>query len=94
MLRNIMIPLAIALVLGSSALSTSAFARGGGGGDYGGNDFHGNHFAGFGDGRTPGDGYGGYGGRASGLRGEFHGYGPRDVWGHWGAYYGPMIPMI
>jgi hypothetical protein len=20
------------------------------------------------------------------------GYGNRDVWGHWGAYYGPMIP--
>jgi hypothetical protein len=19
---------------------------------------------------------------------------PRDVWGHWGAYYGPMIPPI
>ena len=19
-------------------------------------------------------------------------YGDRDVWGHWGAYYGPMIP--
>jgi hypothetical protein len=21
----------------------------------------------------------------------FGGYGDRDVWGHWGAYYGPMI---
>jgi hypothetical protein len=20
--------------------------------------------------------------------------GPRCVWGHWGAYYGPMIPPI
>jgi hypothetical protein len=20
------------------------------------------------------------------------GHGNRDVWGHWGAYYGPMIP--
>jgi hypothetical protein len=20
------------------------------------------------------------------------GYGSRDVWGHWGAFYGPMIP--
>ncbi|SHG67521.1 hypothetical protein SAMN05444169_3616 [Bradyrhizobium erythrophlei] len=24
--------------------------------------------------------------------GNFSGYGKRDVWGHWGAYYGPMIP--
>jgi hypothetical protein len=23
---------------------------------------------------------------------NFSGYGNRDVWGHWGAYYGPMIP--
>jgi hypothetical protein len=24
--------------------------------------------------------------------GNFSGNGSRDVWGHWGAYYGPMIP--
>jgi len=24
--------------------------------------------------------------------GTFNGYENRDVWGHWGAYYGPMIP--
>ena len=24
--------------------------------------------------------------------GNFSGYGNRDVWGHRGAYYGPMIP--
>ena len=91
MLRNAIIVLAIVLVLGSSGLSTSAFARGAG---YGGGDgFRGNHFGG-GFGGTPGDGYGGYGNRASGLRGGFRGYGGRDVWGHWGAYYGPMIPMI
>jgi hypothetical protein len=23
---------------------------------------------------------------------NFNGYGNPDVWGHWGAYYGPMIP--
>jgi hypothetical protein len=23
---------------------------------------------------------------------NFGGTGNRDVWGHWGAYYGPMIP--
>jgi hypothetical protein len=28
------------------------------------------------------------------LRAELRGYGSRDVWGHWGAYYGPMIPTI
>jgi hypothetical protein len=85
MLRNAMVVLAIVLFLGSSGLSTSAFARGGGG-----DGFRGNHFSG----GAPGDGYGGYGNRAGGLRGGFSGYGGRDVWGHWGAYYGPMIPMI
>ena len=55
--------------------------------------FRGNHFSG-GFGVIPGDGYGGYGNRASGLRGGFHRYGGRDVWGHWGTYYGPMFPTI
>ena len=32
-----------------------------------------------------------YGNLASDLRGEFCGYGGRDVWGHWGGYYGPMV---
>jgi hypothetical protein len=54
-----------------------------------GDGFRGNHFGG-GFAGTPGDGYGGYGNRASGSR-EYRG---RDVWGHWGAYYGPMIPNI
>ncbi len=22
------------------------------------------------------------------------GYGGRDVWGHWGTYYGPMVPTL
>jgi hypothetical protein len=58
MLRNAIAVLAIVLVLGSSGLSTSAFARGAG---YGGGDgFHSDHFGGgFGD--TPGDSRGGYG---------------------------------
>jgi hypothetical protein len=25
------------------------------------------------------------------LRGGFKEHGQRDVWGHWGAYYGPMV---
>jgi hypothetical protein len=61
-------------------LGSSAFARDGGY-DGGGEGFRGSHFGG-GFGRTPG------------LRGGFRGYGSRDVWGHWGAYYGPMIPTI
>ena len=90
MLRNAITVLAIVLVLGSSGLS-SAFARGAG---YGGDDgFHSNHFGG-GFGGTPGDSRGGYGNCASGLRGGFRGYGSRDVWGHWGAYDGPLIPPI
>jgi hypothetical protein len=34
------------------------------------------------------------GGSVSGLHRGFHGYGRPDVWGHRGAYYGPMIPPI
>ena len=33
------------------------------------------------------------GGSVSGLH-RFHGYARPDVWGHRGAYYGPMIPPI
>jgi hypothetical protein len=79
MLRNAIVTLAIVLVLGSSA-----FARGGGYGG-GGDGFRGSHFGG-GFGGTPGN-HGGYDNRASR-------YGSRDMWGHWGAYYGPMIPTI
>ena len=25
---------------------------------------------------------------------RFSGYEGRDVWGHWGTYYGPMVPPI
>ena len=25
------------------------------------------------------------------LHDEFCGHGDRDVWGHWGGYYGPMV---
>jgi hypothetical protein len=37
------------------------------------------------------DGHSCYRTRASGLHGRLCGYEDRDVWGHWGAYYGPMI---
>ena len=96
MLRKAMVVLAVTLVLGGSALSSSAFARSGGygGGGLGGRSFRSDHFAGaFGDGRTVGEGYGGFSGRVSRLRGSFHRYRRDDVWGHWGAYYGPMISI-
>jgi hypothetical protein len=77
MLHKPIVVLAVALVLGTSGLSTSAFARG-------------NHVGeGFGD--TDGHRHGAYDNRTSSLRGGFRGYENRDAWGHWGAYYGPMI---
>lgn len=91
MLRNVIVVLAIVFVFGSSGLSTSAFAGGGYG--VGGDGFRGNHFGGGFD-RTPGDGHSGYANRHGGLRGGFRGYVGRDVWGHWGSYYGPMISSI
>jgi hypothetical protein len=94
MSRSAIVVLAIVLVLGSSGLSTTAFARSGGhGGGRGVDGSRDNHIGG-GFGGTPGDGYAGYGNRASGLRGGSQGYGGRDVWGHWGGYYGPMISSI
>jgi hypothetical protein len=69
-----------------------AQASGHGGDGGGGGGFRGNHFSsGFG---APGDGYRGYDNRVNGLRGESRGYGARDMWGHRGAYYGPMVPTI
>jgi hypothetical protein len=29
-----------------------------------------------------------------GERDGFCGYEGRDVWGHWGTYYGPLVPSI
>jgi hypothetical protein len=93
MSRSATLVLAILLALGSCGLSASAFARDGGyraGGA--GAGVRGDNFRGFGG--APGDGYADYGNRANGWCGEFRGCGSRDLWGHWGAYYGPMIPMI
>jgi hypothetical protein len=90
MFRSATVVLAILLVLGSSGLSAGAFARDRGyGAGTGGVGFRGNNFDG-GFGGAPGDDYNGN--LTSGLRGEFRGHRGRDVWGHWGAYYGPMIP--
>lgn len=29
-----------------------------------------------------------------GEDGRFRGQESRDVWGHWGTYYGPMVPTV
>jgi hypothetical protein len=34
-----------------------------------------------------------YGNPAGGLRVELCGYLDRDVWGHWGGYYGPTVSV-
>jgi hypothetical protein len=99
MLRNTTAFLAIILLLGSSALSTSAFAysgrdRGYGAGGRGRDGFPRDHFAGGFGGRIAGGTHGGHAGRLGGLGSEFRGYRHGDAWGHWGAYYGPMIPPI
>ena len=92
MSRTATVVIAVLLVLGSSGISRNAFARGdghGGGGDH----FRDNHFSsGFRD--TSHDRYGGYGNRTGGLNGGLRGPGGRDMWGHWGAYYGPMLPTF
>jgi hypothetical protein len=93
MLRKTMVVVAIVL-LGSSGLSTSTFARSGGHGGGGrGDSFRGNHLRG-GFGGIRGDSFGGYRNGTGGLHNGLRGYGNRDVWGRWGAYYGPMIPAI
>lgn len=85
-MRHATVILATLLVLGSFGLSASAFARGGYGTGGGAVGSRGNNVGGgFGDAPD------GYDNRASDLRGEFHDYRGRDVWGHWGAYYGSMI---
>lgn len=94
MLRKATVVLAIVFVLGNFGLSTSALARGGGhGGGGGGDGFRGNHLRG-GFGGIPAESFGGSDNRTGGLHDALRGYGNRDVWGHWGTYYGPMIPAI
>jgi hypothetical protein len=92
MLHKTMIVVATTLVVGGSALSTSAFARDGSYRPYPGPDgFRGNHFAGaFKRGRTVGGSHTGY---VRGLRGGLNGDRQGDVWGHWGEYYGPMVSV-
>ncbi len=93
MLRKTMVVVAVVL-LGSSGLSTSVFARSGGHGGGGrGDSVRVNHLRdGFGGIRA--DSFGVYDNSTGGSHNGLPGHGNRDVWGHWGAYYGPMIPAI
>jgi hypothetical protein len=91
MLRSAAIVLAILLALGSFGFSASAFARDGG--YRTGGAGVGVRSDNFGGGLGGTAGYDDTGNHTSGL-GELRGCRGRDVWGHWGAYYGPMIPMI
>ena len=84
MFRKVIVVLATVLVLGSSALSTSAFALSGGHGESARRDSFRGSFAGIPRDSVKGNGTDGL---LHGLRGN----GNRDVWGHWGTYYGPMI---
>jgi hypothetical protein len=94
MLRKAIVGLAIVFVLGNFVLCTSALARGGGHGESGrGDSFGGNHLRG-GFAGIAGDSFGGHGNRTRGLHRGLRGYENRDVWGHWGTYYGPMIPAL
>jgi hypothetical protein len=88
MLRSATVILAI-LLISCSGLSVTAFASGG----VGGGDAFRSHHIGRGFGVTPRENYGGYGNPSRSLRSEFRGYGGRDVWGHWGTYYGPMVSV-
>jgi hypothetical protein len=79
MLRKTIVALAIAFALGGASLPTSAFALA----------------SAFGGGRVANSGNAYHSDRVSNLRRWLrHGHerGHRwDPWGHWGAYYGPMI---
>jgi hypothetical protein len=88
MLRSATVILAILLVP-CSGLSATAFARSGAGGV----DAFRNHHIGRGFGVTSGESYAGYGDPSASWRGEFRRYGGRDVWRHWGTYYGPMVSV-
>ena len=83
LLRRTIVILAIAVGLGSFVLPMSARAGGDGGRRIAHHDC----------GRDVGDRDCGYVGYASSLPAGCQRCGQRDVWGHWGAYYGPMVQV-
>jgi hypothetical protein len=92
MSRNAAVVVAILLVIGISGSPANASSRSV---DYGGRGgsgtFRDKHFSGCFRGGTIRYGHGSYDNGAGDLRNRFRSRGVRDVWGHWGAYYGPMI---
>jgi hypothetical protein len=92
MLHNAAAVLAILMAIGTCGPSANAFSRSVDYCDRGRNgSFSDKHFSGCFRSGTTRDGHGGYDNRASDLRNRFGRCGRRDVWGHWGTYYGPMI---
>jgi hypothetical protein len=88
MSRKAAVVLAILLVIGPSA---SASSRGGDYDDRGGSRFRDNRLSGRFFNYTFRDRCGDDDKGAGGSRNRFRPCGARDIWGHWGAYYGPMI---
>jgi hypothetical protein len=87
MLRKIATTFVVALLVGSTALSTSVLAR---------NSASIGSYLGTGTITVPRPSKGIRSADQSdaqlgGIRGRYHTYGQQDVWGHWGSYYGPMI---
>jgi hypothetical protein len=80
MLRKAIIALAAGIPLSSCEIPTSGFAHGATA-----------YPLAVSPGGDNGPGYMNYGRYVSGLRVNARSYRPRDVWGHWGTYYGPMI---
>jgi hypothetical protein len=89
MLRLTTAVLALSLVLGVPSFSSNAFARDGGV-DPRGNVFRDSQHVPLQGGRNFKDKNSSFG-DIHGLHGRVRVNRGRDVWGHWGAYYGPMI---
>jgi hypothetical protein len=87
MSRKLMLVLGTVLVVGSSTLGGSASATGS---HYDGSSGALRGLSGS-RGTATDDGYNRDGQRGSGAGLGHRDYEARDMWGHWGTYYGPMI---
>jgi hypothetical protein len=91
MLRNGTVILAVLLVLGTPG---SAVARGGYSGGSAGDGFRDDHSRPLRLTDISGKDSRRHANRASSSGGRFRAHGAGDVWRHWRAYYGPMMPTI
>jgi len=90
MLHKTIVALAIAFVLESATLATGAFASDDDSGGRAG-IFRDDYVAhGIGRGRTADHGPA-YNRPTRNFYERYRTYAPRDVWGHWSGYYGPMV---